>query len=197
MTKNNGNNQIIIETSAKLANKVGLENLSLKMIAEELNIKSPSLYNYFSSLKEIKKSLMFYGWKQLEEKMIDSAVGVSGYEALKDMCYASYDYAMKNKGIFEAMLWYNKYDNEETINVTKRLYELMFKVTRSLNISERNTRHIIRTVRSFLEGFVLLENNNSFGNPISVKESFDISLEIIINGIKFLENKEEENENKN
>ena len=34
----------IIETAANLSNKAGLENLSLKMIAE-LKIKSPSLYN--------------------------------------------------------------------------------------------------------------------------------------------------------
>ena len=188
MTKGNISKQLIIETSAKLANKIGLENLSMKMIAEELNIKSPSLYNHFSSLKDIKKSLMLYGWKQLEDKMIDSAVGVSGYEALKNMCYASYDYAINNKGVFEAMLWYNKYDDEDTIKVTKRLYELIFKVTKNLNISEKNTRHIIRTIRSFLEGFVLLINNNGFGNPISVEESFDVSLKIIINGIKSLEN---------
>ena len=30
-------------------------------------------------------------------------------------------------------------------------------------------------------------NNNAFGNPISIKESFDLSLEIIINGIESLE----------
>ena len=36
----------------------------------------------------------------MEEKMIDSAVGVAGYEALKNMCYAFYDYATNNKGVF-------------------------------------------------------------------------------------------------
>ena len=45
----------IIETAANLSNKAGLENLSLKMIAEELKIKSPSLYNHVSSLDDIKK----------------------------------------------------------------------------------------------------------------------------------------------
>ena len=30
----------------------------------------------------------------------------------------------------------------------------------------------------------MLVNNNAFGNPVSIKESFDLSLEIIINGIK-------------
>ena len=48
----------IIETAANLSNKAGLENLSLKMIAEELKIKSPSLYNHVSSLDDIKKQLM-------------------------------------------------------------------------------------------------------------------------------------------
>ena len=79
MSKNNISDELIIETSARIANKVGLDNLSLKIIAEELNIKSPSLYNHISSLNEIKSQLMVYGWKQIEEKMIDSAVGFKKY----------------------------------------------------------------------------------------------------------------------
>ena len=61
---------------------------------------------------------------------------------------------------------------------------------KKVNISDENINHIIRTLRSFLEGFSLLVNNNAFGNPVSIKESFDLSLEIIINGIKTLEGTE-------
>lgn len=187
MSKNNISDELIIKTSAQLSNKVGLDNLSLKIIAEELNIKSPSLYNYITGLDEIKSRLMIYGWKQLEEKIIDSAVGISGYEALKNMCYAFYDYSINNKGIFTAMLWYNRYENVEKENATTRLFNVLFKVMKSLDISDDNINHIVRTLRSFLEGFSLLVNNNAFGNPISIKESFDLSLEIIMNGIKSLE----------
>lgn len=187
MSKNNISDALIVETSARISNKVGLDNLSLKRIADELNIKSPSLYNHISGLEEIKIQLMFYGWKQLEEKMIDSAVGVAGYEALKNMCYAFYDYATTNKGVFTAMLWYNKYESAEGVNATARLFTMLFKVMKSLNISDDNINHIIRTLRGFLEGFSLLVNNNAFGNPISIRESFDLSLEIIMNGIKSLE----------
>ena len=105
MSNNSISDELIIETSAILSNKIGLENLSLKMIAEELGIKSPSLYNHVSSLDEIKERLMIYGWKQMEERIIDSAVGVAGYEALKNMCYAFFNYATNNKGVFTAMLW--------------------------------------------------------------------------------------------
>ena len=187
MSKNNISDEVIIETSAKLVNEVGLDNLSLKMIAEELNIKSPSLYNHISSLDEVKQRLMVYGWRKMEEKIIDSAVGVTGYEALKNMCNAFYDYATNNKGVFTAMLWYNKYENIEKEHATARLFNIVFKVMQPLNITDENINHIIRTLRSFLEGFSLLVNNNAFGNPVSIKESFDLSLEIIMNGIKSLE----------
>lgn len=187
MSKNNISDELIIKTSARIANKVGIDNMSLKIIAEELNIKSPSLYNHIKNLDEIKQRLMVYGWKQMEEKMLDSAVGVAGYEALRNMCYAFYDYATNNKGVFNAMLWYNKYENIEKENATTRLFNMLFKVMKSLDISDDNINHIVRTLRGFLEGFSLLVNNNAFGNPISIKESFDLSLEIIMNGIKQLE----------
>ena len=179
MARNSISDELIIETSARLSNKVGLDNLSLKMIAEELDIKSPSLYNHISSLDDIKEKLMIYGWKELGEKAIDSAVGVSGYDALRKMCYAFYDYTINNKGVFQAMLWYNKFKNDEMANATTKLFSILHKILEPLNISS--------DIRSFLEGFSLLVNNNSFGNPISIKESFDLSLDIIINGIKSLE----------
>ena len=187
MAKNIISDELIIETAARLSNEVGLDNLSLKIIAEELNIKSPSLYNHISSLDEIKERLMLYGWKELGEKVIESAVGIAGYDALKNMCYAFYDYATNNKGVFTAMLWYNKFESEEKNEATTKLFSLLFRVLQPLNISDNNIEHIIRTLRGFLEGFVLLVNNNAFGNPISIKESFDLSLEIIINGIESLE----------
>ena len=187
MTRNNINDELIIEVSAKLSNEVGLDNLSLKMIAEKLNIKSPSLYNHIKRLEEIKKKIMIYGWKQMEQEMITSAVGVSGYDALRNMCNAFYEYATNNKGIFSSMLWYNKYENNESNEATTRLFNIVFKIMKPLNISDENINHIIRTLRSFLEGFSLLVNNNSFGHEVSIKESFDLSLEIIINGIKSLE----------
>ena len=179
----------IIKTAATLSNKVGLNNLSLKMIAKELNIKSPSLYNHFSSLEDIRKKLMIYGWKNVEEKMINSTANVSGYQALKNMCYEFYDFTINNKGVFSAMLWYNMYDDNENFEATKKLHETIYKEVKSLNISEYNTKHAIRLMRSFLEGFALLVNNNAFGDSLSIKDSFDISIEILMNSIKTLEGK--------
>ena len=39
----------------------------------------------------------------------------------------------------------------------------------------------------FLEWYALLVNNGAFGNPISIKESFELSVEVMLAGIKTLE----------
>lgn len=179
----------IIDLAAEKANELGVENITLKMLADELGIKPPSLYNHIENLEDLKKQLMLYGWKQLEDRLVRAAIGVSGYEALRAICYAFYEYATANPGVFNAMLWYNKYENEQTKEATDGLFSIVFKITETLHISEKNTNNLIRTFRGFLEGFSLLVNNGAFGNPISLKESFELSVEVILAGMKTLEEK--------
>lgn len=180
---------MVISRAAQMANEVGIENITLKMIADDLGVKSPSLYNHIDGLENLKMQLMVYGWKQMEQKIMQSVIGISGYDAIRAGCYAFYEYATENPGLFNAMLWYNKFRNAETMEATSGLFLVLFKVTSSLNISEENCNHIIRTLRGFLEGFSLLVNNEAFGNPISIADSFEVSLNVLIEGIKTLEEK--------
>ena len=132
-------------------------------------------------------TLMLYGWKRLEEKLLLAVVGVSGYDALRAMCHAFYGYATSNPGVFNAMLWYNKFQDEETQNATKKLFLVLFKIMGTLNIPDETIEHLIRTFRGFLEGYSLLVNNGAFGNPISIQESFNLSVEVLMAGIKNLQ----------
>lgn len=178
---------MVIYRAAQIANEVGIENITLKMLADDLGVKAPSLYNHIEGLEDLKIRLMIYGWKQMEQKIMQSVIGVSGYDAIKAGCYSFYEYATENPGVFNAMLWYNKFQNSETMEATSGLFSVLFKVTSSLNISDENCNHIIRTLRGFLEGFSLLVNNKAFGNPVSIEESFELSLNVLIEGIKTLE----------
>lgn len=189
MSRNGLDTNRIISRAAQMANEMGLENITLKMLADDLGVKSPSLYNHIDGLDDLKMQLMVYGWKQMEQRIIQAVIGISGYDAIQAGCYAFYEYATENPGVFDAMLWYNKFQNAETMEATKGLFSFLFKITASLNISEENCNHIIRTLRGFLEGFSLLVNNAAFGNPISIEESFALSVNVLIEGIKTLEEK--------
>ena len=95
---------IIVKKTAQMANEIGIENVTLKMLADNLNIQTPSLYNHIKSLEDLQKELMIYGWNQMAEVILNAVAGVSGYDALEALCYAFYRYAVQNPGIFNAML---------------------------------------------------------------------------------------------
>ena len=160
---------IVVEKAAQLANQIGLDNIQLKTLAESLNIQPPSLYNHIKGLDDLRHELMLYGWWNMEERMVGAADGASGYAAWEAICRAFYGYATENPGVFNAMLWYNKYRDDETQRVTKRLFSTCFQITAALGISEENCNHLIRTFRAFLEGFCLLANNDSFGHALPVE----------------------------
>lgn len=184
---------IIIKKAAEMANEIGLEKVTLKLLANQLNIKPPSLYNHIKGLDDLRKEVMIFGWKQLEERVIEAAICVTGYDALEAMGRTFYKYATENPGIFNAMLWYNKFQSDETQDATKRFFSVIYKIFSTLNISQKNCDHLIRTYRAFLEGYALLVNNKAFGHPLSIEDSFEISLQVLKAGTKNLERKEDDN----
>ena len=178
---------IVVEKAAQLANEIGFEAITMKILADNLNVQPPSLYNHVKGLDDLHNELMLYGWKNMEEWMVRAAAGVSGYDAWEAICRAFYKYATENPGVFSAMLWYNKYKSSEARDVTEGIFFICFKIASSLHISEENCNHLIRTFRAFLEGFSLLVNNKAFGHPLEVEKSFNLSLKVLIAGMKELE----------
>ncbi|WP_432650419.1 TetR/AcrR family transcriptional regulator [Huintestinicola sp.] len=190
MAKKGLDKNAVIERAAALANEKGLDNVTLKELADSLEIRSPSLYNHISGLEELKREIMLYGWKQAQEKILRAAEGKNDFEAIRAMCRAFYGYASENKGIFSAMLWYNKYADEGSMEATSGLFSRVYKVMEEMGISRERAEHLIRTLRGFLEGFALLVNNGAFGHPADIDESFEVSLDVLIEGIKAAAKKE-------
>ena len=180
----------VIERAALLANEKGLDNVTLKELADSLEIRSPSLYNHISGLEELKREIMLYGWKKADERILCAAENCSDYEAVKAMCRAFYSYATENKGIFSAMLWYNKYADTGSMEATSGLFSRLYMIMENMGISRNITEHLIRTLRGFLEGFALLVNNGAFGHPADIDESFEMSLDVLIEGIRAAAGKE-------
>lgn len=189
MGKSRLDRDAVIRKAAELANETGSDNISLKELAGALGVRSPSLYNHVDGLEDVKRSLMLYGWSQLEQRLLRAAAGYSGYDAFRSMCREFFSFSRENPGLFNAMLWYNKYSGADAMQATAGFFIYFYRFTESVNISRDNAEHILRTLRGFLEGFSLLVNNGSFGHSADITESFELSLDILIAGIKTLEGK--------
>lgn len=176
--------QEIIEICVETIDKDGFLNLSIKTIADRLSIKPPSLYKHFpGGLDEIKESIMVYGWNQLDIKIARSTVGKSREDGLKAMCYSLREFAHEHPGVFEAICWHNSYTSELNREITKGVISSLYSILESFYLSDEEKMHILRSLRGFVEGYAMLELHGSFGDKISLDDSFAYGVDAIISGI--------------
>lgn len=178
----------IIEAAAHIADERGIVNVTLKVLAAELGIKPPSLYKHFNGgLDELNRELMLHGWRSLENEIIKAAIGKAKDDAIMAICYAYRNFAAGHKGLFEAMQWYNMYLSEEHLQATEGMVSVFFQVLDAYGLNEGQKVHIVRMFRGFLQGFASIESHGGYGNPLSVKDSFDFALRTMLNGIADLQ----------
>lgn len=174
----------IIKTAARLADEKGISNISLKVLATELGIKSPSLYKHFNGgLDELNKELMLYGWRSLECDITKAAIGKAKDDAIKAMCYAYRNFVTEHKGLFEAMQWYNMYQSKEHLQATEGTVTILFQVLEAYGLTDEQKVHIVRLLRGFLQGFLSIECRGGYGNPTPLDDTFDFALNTILRGI--------------
>ena len=178
----------IIEAAANMADERGIANVTLKVLATELGVKSPSLYKHFSGgLDELNKELMLYGWRLLEADITRAAIGKSKDNAVRAICLAYREFVAKHKGVFEAMQWYNMYQSEEHLQASQGTLTVLFQVLEAYGVTDEHKVHIARMLRGFLQGFSTIESHGGFGNPTPLDDTFDFALNTILNGIRDLQ----------
>lgn len=178
--------QTIIQTAANLANKDGFNKITLKELAHILDVRSPSLYNHINGLDDLRDCLMLYGWRQLSDAVAIAAVGKSGDDAVRAMCKSYYDYTVKNPGVFETMMFYNQSSSPVAEQASKDLAKLTLLVLSAYSLDEEGKIHASRMFRSFLQGFSSLVNTNSFVDPVSIENSFDFAIDVLLNGLDII-----------
>ena len=177
----------ILKTAANMADTNGIASVTLKALAEELGIKSPSLYKHISGLDELNKELMLYGWKALEQDIIKASIGKAKDDAIIAICWTYRNYVTLHPGVYEAMQWYNMYQSEEHLNATEGIISVIFQVLDAYNLTEEQKVHVVRMLRGFLQGFLTIESHGGYGNPQPIDDSFNFALKTILNGIRDLQ----------
>ncbi len=174
---------IILKAAADMADTKGIASVTLKALADELGVKSPSLYKHIGGLEELNKELMLYGWKSLETEILHAAVGKSRDDALRVIFHTYRDYVMAHPGVFEAMQWYNMYLSDQDLQATEGIVAILFQILDAYELTHGHKVHLVRTFRGFLQGFMSIECHGGFGNPLSTVDTFDFALDIMLKGI--------------
>lgn len=175
--------ELILNTAISLGDQKGLKNLTLKDIANALHIKTPSLYNHIKGLDDVYNMFAYHGLQLLKNDLLNSAIGLSGYDALVAMAHAYRDFAMKSPSLYESTQWIDIWKEEETQTAAQDIVDIISKVISVFQLSEDENIHFIRVLRAYLHGFSSLDVNHSFGMDINIQESFDYGLRCLFHQV--------------
>lgn len=181
--------QKIIHIATKIANREGVEAISIKSIANELKFSSPAIYKHYSSLKEIVETIALNSYSKLLQLTKDSLAGRTEKEAIMYLSYSYRNFSKKFPGEFLLTIYRGKKERKEFESVRKEFVEIFSRVFISLKVPKSKIIFCIRAYRSFIFGFLILENQKSFGLPENSEKSFKEGIEIFLRGIIFNEGK--------
>ena len=174
---------IILQKATELVDENGLDHLTLGQLAEELQIRPPSLYNHLDGLNGLKQKLAVNGVKKLYEYMIQAAVGRSGDDAIRALSEAYVEFTRVHPGLYDATTRFQNSEDMELQQAQQAVVELVVQVLQAYDLKEEMAIHLVRGLRSILHGFTSIEKMDGFGMPIDIDKSFSILLNTYIEGI--------------
>lgn len=176
--------QVIVMTAAEVADLNGLDNVTLKAVAERLGVRNPSLYNHIDGLSELKRELSIWGTNQLRAVISEAAIGKAGEDAVFAIAIAYRAFAQQRPGLYQAIIS-TPDRNCQTLKISIRgMMDVIKIVLAPFCSNETEKTHAARGLRSLLHGFVALEAAGWFALPIERDESYKQLITAFIRGIQ-------------
>src|SRR5208283_3705268 len=134
---------VILNAAAFLVEEVGVENVTLSLLAEKLEVRSPSLYNHLKGLRELQAGIAALSIRRLENAVRDAAVGKSKGEALTAIALAYRTFATENPQLYKSILKYPVIEDDEVREAGFSLVRVLRRVLEPYHYSEEDTIHFV------------------------------------------------------
>lgn len=177
----------VVAAAVELINREGAGALSLKRLAAELGVQTPSLYNHVDGLPGLLRELTLLNARLLGDCLADAAIGKAGPAAVEALMDAYRAYIKSNPGIYlfsvrpAAMDAPGDFEREQA---ETRIVQIAVAVVKSFGLSGDDAIHAVRALRSVVHGFTTLETAGGFGIPLDLDESFRRLVAMVVAGLE-------------
>lgn len=177
----------VVAAAAALINRDRVAALSLKRLAEELSVQTPSLYNHIDGLPGLERELALLGVRRLGDAITDAVIGKSGPAAVTALLDAYRAFVKANPGLATYTVRpaaVDAPDDAERAQAEARIVHVAVAVVASFGLTGDDAIHAVRALRSVAHGFATLEAAGGFGIPLDLDESFRRLAAMVIAGLE-------------
>ena len=175
----------VTRAGAELADEVGLEHLSMGLLAERLGVKSPSLYRHVDSLADLTHRIGVLAMGELADAIGEAIQGRSGSEALVAAAQAMRGFVNEHPGRYAAGNAARPAGPDDPLMpAARRVLDSLAAALRGYDLDPDEQIHALRMLRSMLHGFATLEESGGFMIEASVDDSFAWMVRLISQGLR-------------
>jgi AcrR family transcriptional regulator len=175
----------VTEAGASLADEVGFDGLSMGLLAERLGVRTPSLYKHVDNLADLVHRIAVLGAVELGDALRDATQGRAGTDALTAAAQAMRAYVKAHPGRYAAGNNVRPGGPEDPLSAaTERMLGSLAAVLRGYDLAPEEEIHALRTLRSALHGFAVLEAEGGFRYVTDVDESFAWLVRLLDQGLR-------------
>ena len=176
----------VVNAAVDLANRDGLDSLTLAAVASDLGVRSPSLYNHVDGLEGLGRELTLRANQVLREILHSETDGREGADALRGIAHGYRRFAHEHPGLFACLV--SGKDLRSDPEVWQAVLETMTPfaaAVESLGYAGDDNWEVMRLLRSSLYGFLTLELQQSFAyRHLDPSESYDRLVEVMLAGLR-------------
>ena len=177
--------QDVVKAAAVLADETGYHELTMGRLAERLGVRTPSLYKHVADAADLRHRVATLAMNELGEAIRDALQGRSGLDALSALLTAVRGYVIEHPGRYAATISVDfTGPDDPLLKASTRVIDSLAAVLRGYGIGEDEMDHAIRTVRSTIHGFAMLNASQSFQWDADPDQSFDWMIRFIDRGLR-------------
>jgi AcrR family transcriptional regulator len=174
----------VVAAAAEIADRDGLEALTLASLAVRLGVKPPSLFNHVAGMRALRRELRALALLELADALGDAAIGKSRGDAVRALGDAYRGFVRAHPGIYALTLSAAGDSDPASDKVAERIITICASVLGGFSLGRRETIHAIRAMRSLVHGFASLEAAGGFGMPVAIDASFTWMVDTFIAGLE-------------
>jgi len=184
MAKKGISRDMILAKAIEMIERNGNPAISMREIAEELGIKTPSLYNHVKSMNELFTDISRYAADELKQTQLSAIKGKSRDEALFALAAAYRSFAKEHRGLYKVTMALPSLQENILAQTAAAIAEPIFLLLSKYGLNEEQSIHWQRILRSIIHGFLTQEEAGFFRqSPVSVEASYQTAIRCFLNGL--------------
>ncbi len=173
----------VVAAAFDIVDREGVDALTMTRLADQLGIRSPSLYAHVRGQLDLRRELWLQAVADLGDRLGESVMGRSGDDALFAFAAELRDYARRHPGRYQLTLDPPVPFDDEAAAVRRRANAPFRAVIRSFGLTGGDAVHSGRALRAAIHGFVTLEAQDALGRE-DTDASFRRLVELLSRGLR-------------